>query len=340
MTTYQSLKTSLIRKGALTNTPILGEFELTSQCNFSCPMCYVKEVRPKNELLTAEWKQIFDEAVQHGLLYALLTGGEPLLRPDFSELYTYLYDLGVKITVYTNGSLLNEDIIRLFVKRPPELIGLTVYGFDQTSYELMTKNKTGFAFFDQTLNLLKNNNISYALRTIPIQGIYQMLDNIIEYAKTKEAYLGYQLYVGPKRNSNDDNHQLRLNPIELLDFEKRIKVAFKKENENTQNIDSTYSSCAALKSAYFITWDGFMQPCAMISKPKKRVVPGKYKETFDYLHVQMIECDKNEECQHCELQVNCMQCYARRSLEGNVSSCSHYLKEIALLKKRLTNGDL
>jgi radical SAM protein with 4Fe4S-binding SPASM domain len=340
LTTYQSLKTSLIRKAALTKTPILGEFELTSRCNFSCPMCYVKELMPKNELSTAEWKSLFDEAVENGLLYALLTGGEPFIRPDFVELYEYLYDLGVKITVYTNGSLLNAALIQVFAKRPPEFIGLTLYGYDQASYEFMTKNKTGFQQFDEALDLLKEYKIQYALRTIPIQGIYQMLDQLIDYAKSKAAYLGYQLYVGPKRNSKEDNHQLRLNPTELLDFEVRLKTAFQASSSQSLNTDTTYSTCAALKSAYFMTWDGYMQPCALVSRPKKKVLPGSLKATFESLHDQMIQCDQSDECHHCEYYANCMQCYARRTLEGNVNGCSKYLKDVAILKKRLQDGDL
>jgi len=338
--TYQSLKTSLIRKAALTKTPILGEFELTSRCNFSCPMCYVKELKPKSELSTAQWKLIFTEAVENGLLYALLTGGEPFIRPDFVELYEFLYDLGVKITVYTNGSLLNEALIQVFAKRPPEFIGLTLYGYNQASYEIMTKNNAGFQLFDQALDLLNQYHIQFALRTIPTQGIYQILDEIIQYAKSKDAYLGYQLYVGPKRNSDEDNHQLRLTPTQLLDFETRIKTAFQNTTNQTLNMDTTYRTCAALKSAYFITWNGYMQPCAMVSTPRKKVLPGLLKATFESLHDQMLACDHSEDCHHCEFYTHCMQCYARRTLEGHVNSCSKYLKDVAILKKRLENGDL
>jgi MoaA/NifB/PqqE/SkfB family radical SAM enzyme len=340
MPTYQELKSSLIQKSALTQTPILGEFELTSSCNFSCPMCYVKEINSKKELSTKAWKDIFIEAVQNGLLYALLTGGEPFIRPDFIELYEYLYDLGVKITIYSNGSLINQDIINCFKKRPPEFIGITIYGYNQSSYMQNTNNTHGFEQFDLAIDLLKNNHINFALRTIPMKGVYQILDEMICYVKGKNVLMGYHLYVGPKRNGIENNHQQRLNATELVDFEKRIKQSMNRAQDKPINYDTKYKTCAALKSAYFITWDGYMQPCAMVTKPRKRLRLGDLKAIFDELHDELIKNEKCDDCLSCDLKEHCLQCYARRTIEGNTHSCSEYLREVALMMKRQNHGQL
>ena len=338
MLTYQSLKTSLIRKAALTKTPILGEFELTSLCNFNCPMCYVKSLGKNHDLSTDYWKTVFNEAVNEGLLYALLTGGEPFLRPDFTELYNYLYDLGVKITVFSNGSLLNEAIVMAFVKRPPEMVGLTLYGYDQVSYQLMTGHALGFEQFDQAIDLLKKHQITFALRTIPVKLIYQELNQFIAYAKKKEVFLGYQLYVGPKRHHLSSNHDLRISAMELNDFEKRMKEAFPVNQVSKQNYDTTYSTCPALKSAFFMTCEGYIQPCALVDKPRRLYREGQLNQLFFELNTEMTAKDSCTDCFSCELYSDCMQCYARRTLEGGSNHCAKYLKEIAILKKRDRNG--
>ncbi|MDD3865437.1 MAG: radical SAM protein, partial [Candidatus Izemoplasmatales bacterium] len=128
MPSYKEIRNRLLIAGAKQIQPIIGEFELTSRCNFTCAMCYVKENLPSTDLTTRTWKTIFKAAVDAGMVYALLTGGEPFTRPDFTELYTFLFDMGVKITVYSNGSLLTDKIIETFTIRPPEFIGITLYG--------------------------------------------------------------------------------------------------------------------------------------------------------------------------------------------------------------------
>ncbi|MBP9988974.1 MAG: radical SAM protein, partial [Ruminococcus sp.] len=78
--------------------PVSGTFELTSRCNFNCKMCYVhnshQKITPENELSADEWIKIADEARKNGMIFLLLTGGEPLLRKDFSEIYLRLSEMG------------------------------------------------------------------------------------------------------------------------------------------------------------------------------------------------------------------------------------------------------
>ena len=71
--------------------PLGGTIELTDRCNLSCLHCYINQpagdqVTRQNEMSTDEVKAIIDKITDAGCLYLLLTGGEPLLRPDFTEI--------------------------------------------------------------------------------------------------------------------------------------------------------------------------------------------------------------------------------------------------------------
>ena len=68
------------------------------------------------ELTTEQWKRIFDEAYDAGMMFATLTGGECLLREDFRELYLHLWNKRVMVTVLTNGYLINDDYVAFFEK--------------------------------------------------------------------------------------------------------------------------------------------------------------------------------------------------------------------------------
>ena len=96
--------------------PVALTLELTPFCNFSCVMCYVrlseKQARVYGSMMTAE--QILDiaeQAKECGTIYLCLTGGEPLSRPDFWDIYKELNKMGFVISLLSNGSLIDEKAI-------------------------------------------------------------------------------------------------------------------------------------------------------------------------------------------------------------------------------------
>ena len=95
--------------------PLRYFFELTYRCNLQCPYCYVGNDRNKQELSTQDW---FD-VIQQIPLYSFVTlvGGEPLIRADFVEILEKVCRKTFgKVNVVSNGILLNDDIIKSFIK--------------------------------------------------------------------------------------------------------------------------------------------------------------------------------------------------------------------------------
>ena len=75
--------------------PVNGSIELTGKCNFRCAHCYNDiQGRGNEELDTTQWKSILDQMTEAGTLFLLITGGEPLLRSDFVEIYKYAVKKG------------------------------------------------------------------------------------------------------------------------------------------------------------------------------------------------------------------------------------------------------
>lgn len=116
------LSTVLHQKGSRLGLPISGTFELTSRCNFDCKMCYIHGKNcaelQKEELSAAEWIELGKKARDAGTVFLLITGGEPLIRSDFREIYTELKKLGLVISLNTNASLLQEETAELLIKNP------------------------------------------------------------------------------------------------------------------------------------------------------------------------------------------------------------------------------
>ena len=125
-------------RGRKLGLPIAGNFELTARCNFRCPMCYVhQEGNEPRELTAGQWIALAREAADRGMVFALLTGGEPFLRRDFFEIYHAMKEMGLLISINSNGSLLSGEIRRRLLEEPPQRINISLYGGCGETYRQM-----------------------------------------------------------------------------------------------------------------------------------------------------------------------------------------------------------
>ena len=122
--TEPNLSRYLHNRGARLGLPIGGNFELTARCNFNCPMCYVhlkqEDVEARGrELTAAQWIDLARQARDAGMVFVLLTGGEPFIREDFFEIYHAMKQMGLMISINSNGSMLHGETLRRLIEDPP-----------------------------------------------------------------------------------------------------------------------------------------------------------------------------------------------------------------------------
>ena len=140
ITDVNPIEQMLVERAFRMRLPIACTLELTPLCNFDCRMCYVRlsgeELRGRGRLLSgSEWLRIAEEMKTAGVLFVLLTGGEPLLHPDFREIYRGLISMGMIVSVNTNGSLIDEEWADFFAENRPRRVNITLYGADEATYE-------------------------------------------------------------------------------------------------------------------------------------------------------------------------------------------------------------
>ena len=104
-------------RSARLRVPLSGSLDLTHHCNLRCLHCYIGDHSGDmlvTEMDTGRILSLLDEMCDAGCLYLLLTGGEPLLREDFPEIHRYAKEKGFLITVFTNGTLISDKIVKLW----------------------------------------------------------------------------------------------------------------------------------------------------------------------------------------------------------------------------------
>ena len=120
-------------------------FELTAFCTLKCPMCFVRIDKQTGEALggrmrtAKEWIDMARQFRDQGGIFLLLTGGEAMMRPDFAEIYEEISRMGLLISLFTNGTTVDDKMLEMLRKRPPSMMGLTLYGASEETYRKFSK---------------------------------------------------------------------------------------------------------------------------------------------------------------------------------------------------------
>jgi radical SAM protein with 4Fe4S-binding SPASM domain len=149
--------------------PNTCQLELTYSCGLRCTHCYVSSYnRPElvaGELKTAAVKKIMAELINIGVLWLCFTGGDPLVRPDFCELYAYAREQGFVVTVFTNGYSLRREHIELFKRQPPFSIEITLNAVEEALYENISGVRGSFKKVMAVIAALRRNKLPLRIKT-------------------------------------------------------------------------------------------------------------------------------------------------------------------------------
>jgi len=117
------------------------QIEITNGCNFRCKHCFAINPMSYSWISLTDYKFLIDDAVSNGFSHIILTGGEVLTHKNFLDMYNYAYDNHLFVSVFTNGYLLNDEVIDLFKIKKPYSIEITLYGLSHEKFQDFTSMK-------------------------------------------------------------------------------------------------------------------------------------------------------------------------------------------------------
>ena len=206
------------------------DIELTERCNNACIHCYINQsendpLLKSLEMDTSFIKAILQQAAALVCLNVRITGGEPLLREDFVELYVYTRRLGMYVILFTNATRITEDLCKLFKRIPPgKPISVSVYGMHANSYDAVAARRGAFDEFWQGINLLKTHNIPFIVKQSLLPQNRDELDEFEAFAEQlphMEHTPGYSMNFDLRARRDDPRKnafikRLRLTPDETV----------------------------------------------------------------------------------------------------------------------------
>ncbi len=237
------------KTGKLLIYPLRYIIDLTYKCSLSCPHCYIdKRYTAKNELSAKELKNIIKQIPRYGLIS--LIGGEPFIRDDFFEILEFAskHTFG-KVNTYSNGTLLNKDIIQKLFTIKLLLFAISIDGIQQTHD--INRNCNGL--FDKILSILDvikqiktDKNMKFPLCEINTVVLENNLDDLPKLyklaAQYKFEYIGFLF----KRTNYRQNPKY-FNNLNYKDLEKKLDYEIYFDIEHFNEI---YNELNSLKKRY------------------------------------------------------------------------------------------
>ena len=343
------LATHLHALGGSLGLPIGGNFELTARCNFNCPMCYVHlneddiAARGK-ELTAAQWIHLAEQAKDKGMMFALLTGGEPLVRKDFFEIYSAMKAMGLLVSINSNGSTLQGENLERLLEDPPFRVNVSLYGGSQETYATMCGNRA-FDRVVENIRTLKAAGIDVRINISltpynqgDLQKIQQIANDLGVVTKAS-AYMyppirvhgdcGHRLTPQEAARVTVEWDQLRFTPEQFAQrAENMSKLQAVEEKECAADLD-TGVTCRAGHTSFWMTWDGRMLPCGMMPGPETFPLEVGFDAAWEELRQKTRAIKTPGKCVSCKYRDVCSVCAAVNVAEtGSFDQVPEYVCQL------------
>ena len=358
MADASTFEKALMKHALSQRSPINGSIELLPLCNMNCKMCYVRLSRAEMEAQGKmrsweEWLEVGRQMKESGVLFLLLTGGEPLLFPQFKELFVALKKLGMVLTINTNGTLIDEEWADFFAKNKPRRINITLYGSSMEIYRELCQSPDGFEKTVRAVRLLKERGVDVKISGSAAKANENDLENIIRLGHSMDCPVVVDTYMMPATREREKlyDFQSRLDPIAAA----RVRVRslelemtpedFRKYRDQAITTADTFVPgeekeeqivCMAGGCSFSVNWQGYLQPCVILQKPHANVFDVGFAAAWKQVSEQAQQLKSASKCSICALRHLCRTCVAAGLTEtGKHNGVPNYMCQYAAETLRL-----
>ena len=323
----------LYRKATAAGVPLSGTFELTPVCNMDCKMCYVRLSKQDQEAIAPlaqadAWLRLAQQAREAGMLYLLLTGGEPFLHPQFRQILEGLHKMGFIITLNSNGTLIDESVIAWLKQCPPVRINISLYGASDATYDRLCGNPHGFSQVTKAIALLQEAGIPVKLNCSLTPYNAAELPRMADYANENNLFLQVATYMFPpvRKDGTMTGRNDRFTPDEaayymayadLLTMGKERFLAGEgacvlpsDPQEHCIEVGDGVR-CRAGRCSFWVTWQGLLMPCGMFpADGSANVFVKPFREAWEQIKDRTAQIRLPARCAGCSAKDTCRPCAA------------------------------
>jgi len=239
-------------------------FEITQRCNLRCKFCYLgKQINTEPDMPIEKIFSIIDQLESLGCMEVILLGGEPLIRKDFVQIYKYIKERGMLVTIWTNGTLITPRIADLFKKYPPHHLRISLYAGSPEGYEKISGNRNAFEKIKRGVNLLKKRKIPFTLRSLITKVNFEEFKKMKDFAKRLGVNFHARTCVTSTTNRDFNPKKFKITPEQrdaLLKYSEKY-IPLKWEDKINKRLKT--KGC---KGCLHISNDGNLLACILYRK--------------------------------------------------------------------------
>ena len=325
--------------------PYTATFELTDRCNLACVQCYINQAASSSvarsyELTTEQVKNILDQIAEAGSLFLTLTGGDPLLRSDFPEIYQHAKHLGMVVSIFTNGTFITPEIADLLAEYTPRVVDITLYGATEQTYERVTRTPGAFSRVHHGIDLLRDRQVPFSLKTMVMTINQHEFDDMKAYAEGLGVKFRYDGMLWPRLNGNPTPLQYQLPLGDLMKLEFRAAEAQKewlrlsKRFEGQPTRSERVFSCGIARRSFHIDSQGMLSGCMSLRRPAYDLKKITFLEGWERLgSLPLLKRQLDTPCRSCTLNDLCNQCPGwSQAVHGDNETPVAFLCQLAHLR--------
>ncbi len=346
---------SLFRQAHHNRIPLSGMLELTSRCNLRCIHCYLgnqdaQHAKRAMEMDTEQLKSLLDELAEAGTLFLTITGGDPMMRKDFVEIYAHGVRLGMLVIVFCDGVLVSDKIISAFQELPPRRVEISIYGATEETYEKVTRIKGSYRKCIRGIERLLNAGITVALKTILMSTNEHEFEHMRQMAEDYGVPFRFDAAIFPcLPDSSQEPLALRISKETAISHELASETARRgwidhyEERKAPKQRDDRLFKCGAGARAFYVGPFGEISPCVLTTKHRFDRGSRSFMDVWndEMLAVRQLKVTRTDtSCGTCEKRSMCNNCPAFSFLEtGEEDLKSEYQCELTHERWRQVFGE-
>jgi radical SAM protein with 4Fe4S-binding SPASM domain len=337
--------------------PLMGMLEITSRCNLRCVHCYLgpqeeQHKKRASELSTSEVMAFVDQMVEAGTLYLTITGGDPMMRPDFPQIFRHAKERGLLVTVFCDGVLVTDRIVELFRELPPSLVEVSLYGATAETYEKVTRVPGSFAKCLAGIGRLRAAGLRIGLKSVLMTLNQHEMPAMEQMAQDWGIKFRYDSAIFPcLPNRSEAPLDLRVSPARAVEIEMsnptrlQAMADYFETRQNVPGAPELYQCGAGLTSFYMDPF-GDVSPCLMTTKYRysARGQQGGFAARWrdDVSKIRTLKPENPDHgCGSCGVRAVCTGCSAFHALEtGREDVKSEYVCETTQHRVKALRNEL
>lgn len=344
---YQAFSLRMHEKNWQRKRASVCQFELTFACNLHCRHCYSdcfnKPSQINKELNIKQVRLVLDQLYAAGIIWLCFSGGDPLVRDDFLDIYSYAKDKGFIITIFTNGYAMTKEIAFYLKERPPFAIELTLNAVSQSLFDDISQVKGSFRKVMQGLGLTLGARLPLKIKTQVTKDNFKHLPHIKKFVNKLGMVFRPSIFLHARLNGDLAPCKLRITPRQVLQLDgKRPSLSEATRCQLGARHSGTERDLfpCVIGGGDGINIDpyGNMLPCLCIREPKISALKKDILKAQDEIlsWVRTRQSSQANDCASCSIRQLCYSCPGKAWLEkGDLEAKVDWFCEVA---KSTVNG--